>query len=71
MAKKQENEKIISYLDSMQNQLLVKGNYVCTHNISFDSILNFKLHKANELGADIKIDAYMPKALYIKYITIL
>lgn len=65
MAKKQENEKIISYLDSMQNQLLVKGNYVCTHNISFDSILNFKLHKANELGADIKIDVNYPVNLHL------
>lgn len=65
MAESQEHKKIIAYLNSLQNQLMVKGKYVCTYNVSLDSILNFKLQKANELGADVKADVSFPESLKI------
>lgn len=66
MVDNNELEKIQNYLRNMQNEFYVKGNYVSTQNLSLDSIVNYKLQKAEELGADIKVDINYPENLDIE-----
>lgn len=66
MAENNETEKIQNYLGKMQSELSISGTYSCTHNYSLDSILNYKLQKSKELGAEVKANVNFPQNLEIE-----
>ncbi len=63
LAKSAEPEKLIAYLDSMQAFMRNPSEHVYTGNEALDSLLNFKLQRAQEALKRVETDIVLPEKM--------
>jgi len=62
-----EKEKLKEYLSElMMNNKVIKSDYSHSGNLVIDSILNFKLQEAENLGIHVNLDVCVPEHLEVK-----
>lgn len=66
MVKKKELKKIESYIMDVTEKIEYSPMYSRTGNIVVDSIINYKLTQAKEMGAQIYANAILPESLNIE-----
>ena len=66
MIRRDEKEKILEYINDVENILDVKRQYSNSGNIDIDSIINYKLSAAEAMGAKLKLEIRVPARLDIK-----
>lgn len=66
LAKGAKPEKLIEYLDSMQEFMQNPSEHVYTGNEALDSLLNFKLQRAQEELKKVETDIVLPEAMKLQ-----
>lgn len=63
LAKSSKTEKLIAYLDSMQEFMQNPSEHIYTGNEALDSLLNFKLQRAQEELKKVETDVVLPEKM--------
>ncbi len=66
LAKGSEPEKLIAYLDSMQEFMQNPSEHIYTGNEALDSLLNFKLQRAKEELKKVETDIVLPEKMNLQ-----
>lgn len=66
MVRRDDREKILEYINDVENMIDVKRQFSNSGNIEIDSIINYKLSAAEDMGAKLKIEIRVPAKLAIK-----
>ena len=66
MVRRDDREKILEYINDVENMIDIKRQFSNSGNIEIDSIINYKLSAAEDMGAKLKIDIRVPAKLAIK-----
>lgn len=65
LSEKNDMQSIIQYLNEMEDSVVIKEEYSKTGNEDVDSLLNYELSLAAELGTEIIYDVNLPEKLNI------
>lgn len=60
-----EYYKAVEYIEEMAESMSVNNEYVDTGNDDVDCLLNYKLSKAKEMGAEFSCDIFLPEDLVV------
>lgn len=63
MAKKNNSNEIIEYLEEMQGVIINPEEYVNSGNDGIDTILNYMISKARELTTNVNINVHIPEGI--------
>ncbi len=61
-----DREKLKEYLSELMEEKVIKKEYAHSGNLVIDSILNFKLQEADNLGVHITLELSVPEQLAVK-----